>query len=162
MPRQVTYIELRIDSVEGYWRELIVPNVEECVRGQTPRTVFNAAVALWHLIDWVWHEEHPDEDTRNNPIYDTYRKQLLSKCLELAWLGDIADAGKHRGLGRKTVSTGLLPLPDAEGGMAIFVMEHYNPMERDFGTAVNIREVLDTVIQFWRAKLVDKDLPSPF
>jgi hypothetical protein len=50
--------------------------------------------------DWIWHEEHPGEDTQNNPDYIKFRKDRFHDCPELALIRDAADAGKHRGLGR--------------------------------------------------------------
>ena len=53
--RVVTYIDINLNSVETYWNDLIIPSVQDFRNSPSPRTVFSAAHAVWHLHDWVWH-----------------------------------------------------------------------------------------------------------
>jgi hypothetical protein len=60
----------------------------------------NASIYAWQVHDWIWHEEHAGEDTQNNLDYTNFRKDRFRDCPDLALIRDVADAGKHRGLGR--------------------------------------------------------------
>jgi hypothetical protein len=95
----VTYIDMGLNSVEAYWNGLVVPNVRAYQTEPSPPSLFNAAQSVWHLHDWIWHDRNPGKDS-SGPGFRAYRSDLLSACPELGWLRDIADAGKHRGLGR--------------------------------------------------------------
>jgi len=162
--RVVTYVDLRVYTVAQYWAELLIPNVKAFLRDPSSLTVFNAALSTWHLVDWVWHERNPDEDTQRNGRFNDYRKLLLTACPDLVLLRDIAEAGKHRGLGRSGVSTaGLLALQLRQQRTTFYVLRDYDPKETDHGTAENFRDILKRALEFWRTtELKDQNLPSPF
>jgi len=63
--------------------------------------VFAAALSVWHLHDWVWHECNPEENSGIS-AFKIYQGGLLAACPELKSLRGVADAGKHRGLNRST------------------------------------------------------------
>src|ERR1700722_11133596 len=106
--RVVTYIDLNINSVDEYWSQIIVPSVQTLRNTPSRATVFSAALSSWDLHDWVWHEQNPGQNSRGS-AFDTYQRDLLAACPQLGWLRDIADAGKHRGLGRLPQVTGAEP-----------------------------------------------------
>ena len=97
---KVQYVDIGLGSVEDYWREIVTPAVRDCRGVPSTRSAFQAAHAVWHLHDWVWHHRNKGHDTRHNLDYRKFQKDLLKACPELGRLRDIADAGKHRGLGR--------------------------------------------------------------
>jgi hypothetical protein len=160
--RVVTYIDIKLNSVEEYWSELVVPNVREFRREPSPPSLFNAALAIWHLHDWVWHDRNPGQDSRG-AAFNTYRNDLLTACPELGWLRDIADAGKHRGLGRLPevkgaepreihgVLTPMIPLTQTIKGH-FFVLND--------GTIQRVDTVLNAAIQFSQTQLPGR-LPPP-
>jgi hypothetical protein len=86
--RVVTYVDINLNSVEDYWNQLIVPDVEAFRRAPSPRSVFQAAHSVWHLHDWVWHDRNPGMNSRG-AVFDTYRSQLFADCPELSWLRDV-------------------------------------------------------------------------
>src|SRR5258708_28288530 len=104
----VTYIDINLNSVEAYWGELVLPNAKQFQSEPSPRSLFNVASSVWHLSDWVWHDRNPGQDSRGT-AWIAFRDQILSHCPQLGWLGDIADAGKHRGLGRLPEVKGAEP-----------------------------------------------------
>jgi hypothetical protein len=59
-----------------------------------------ASIPAWHVIEWIWHEQHPGEDTQHNDKYQKFQSEIVGDCPELDWVRDVADASKHCGLGR--------------------------------------------------------------
>jgi hypothetical protein len=163
--RVVTYIDINLNSIEQYWGELVVPNAQAFQSEPSPRTLFNVASSVWHLHDWVWHDRNPGIDSRGL-AFDAYRMNLLGACPELGWLRDIADAGKHRGLGRLPDVKGAEP--KIVGGSSYLVLGFPGPNVLKFFLVFNDRslqavdEVLRTAVEFWRTDLKPKDLASPF
>jgi hypothetical protein len=161
--RGVTYIDMGLNSIEAYWGALIVPNVRAFQTEPSPPSLFNAAHSVWHLHDWVWHDRNPGVDSRGS-AFEKFRADLLAACPELGWLRDIADAGKHRGLGRLPEVKGaeprvvgsLLPLGIPVGGTLKFFLVLND------GSVEPLDAVLRTAIEFWHQDLHTKDLPSPY
>jgi hypothetical protein len=121
---------------------------------------------VWHLTDWVWHDKHRGQDSKG-PEFDAYRNRLLKKCPGLGWLRDVAEAGKHRGLGRKSLEVagaeqhrphlGALGQFGLGGGPVSYVLVLEDGSHQDFA------EVLRKATDFWRTdELKKKNLPSPF
>jgi hypothetical protein len=164
--RVVTYIDINLNSVEQYWNDLVFPSAQTFQTNPSPRTLFHAATSVWHLHDWVWHDRNPGQDSHGS-AFISYRAILLVACPELGWLRDIADAGKHRGLGRLPEVKGaepqnvggfasglLLGMPTGEVLKFFLVLND--------GSKQAVDEVLRTAIEFWRSDLKAKNLPSPY
>jgi hypothetical protein len=162
--RVVTYVDINLNSVEAYWGELVVPNAKQFQSEPSPRSLFNVASSVWHLSDWVWHDRNPGQDSRGM-AWIAFRNQMLAACPQLGWLGDIADAGKHRGLGR---------LPEVKGAGPQFVLntamflagvpshdQKYFLILND-GSKAAVDEILREAIEFWLTELKNKALPSPY
>jgi hypothetical protein len=161
----VTYVDIGLNSIDDYWNELAVPSVREFYANPSARSAFQAANALWHLHDWVWHELNPGQDS-SGPEFIAYRNGLIAACPELAWLRDIADAGKHRGLGRSSVEVkeavpGLMPghsmtMTGVGGGIRpVFTLTLNNESKQDVGAT------LKKAVDYWQTELADRKLPSP-
>jgi hypothetical protein len=163
--RVVTYIDINLNSVEAYWGELVVPNAKQFQSEPSPRSLFNAATSVWHLHDWVWHDRNPGQDSHGS-AFNSYRANLLGDCPELGWLRDIADAGKHRGLGRLPEVKGAEPMVGGGGNMLMVgvgggrVLKYF--LVFNDGSKHPVDEVLRTAIEFWRGDLKAKSLPSPY
>jgi hypothetical protein len=114
----------------------------EPTRGKAIMACFPA----WHIQDWIWHQQHPGEDTRNNSDYQLFQQQLFADCPELQWIRDVADAGKHRGLGRQSVEV-------REVKSAWPLNATPLTMTLGDGTQHAFADVLDYVIQFWQAEI---------
>jgi hypothetical protein len=141
----VQYVDFGFTSAREFWTEVVLLAYEcfkaEPTRGKAIMTCFPAC----HILDWIWHQQHPGEDTRNNNDYRVFQQQLFANCPELQWIRDVADAGKHRGLGRQSVEVrevkGTWPLNATPLTMTL-----------DDGTQHHFSDVLECVIEFWRAK----------
>src|SRR5712671_4945607 len=152
--RVVTYIDINLNSVDAYWGEIVAPTVQAFRTEPSPRSGFHAAHSVWHLHDWVWHERNPGQDSRGQ-AFDSYRSTLLTACPELGWLRDIADAGKHRGLGRLPEVKGaqpqmigsLLPLGIPAGGVLKFFLVLND------GSTQDVDQILRVAIEFWQTDL---------
>jgi hypothetical protein len=99
----VKYIDLGLNSVSDYWNTVLLPPVSSYVGVATPLAGFQSAAAVWHLNEWVWHENAPGQTIKCSDYFD-FREDLLARCPELGLLRDVADATKHRGLDRATTT----------------------------------------------------------
>jgi len=161
----VTYIDFGLNSVAELWDRLIVPGVRAFVQEPSARSAFEAALSLWHLHDWVWHERHPDEDNHGSRS-NAYRTWLLAACPELGWLRDVADADKHRGFGSNHTVGGAEP-HSVSGtaqrlmGVSVGGRVAYFLVMND-GSHHDLAAVLQAAVELWRIELADKNLRSPF
>lgn len=163
--RVVTYIDFGLNSVNEYWAKLVVPSIEAFRKAPSAPTVFQASQAVWHLHDWVWHDRNPGQDSHGS-AFTTYRNALITACPELGWLRDIADAGKHRGLGRLPEVKGAEP--HMVGGGTFLLLGVGNGGVLRFFLVLNdnskqeVEAVLRAATEFWCAELKANSLPSPF
>lgn len=160
----VTYIDANLNSIPEYWGQLVAPAVAEYRTQPSPRTAFAAALNLWHLHDWVWHDRNPGQDSHGT-AFNAFRADLLNKCPELGWLRDLADASKHRGLGRLPEVVGAAPatvggvlamrLRIARGGRrALFLI-------LNDGSRQDLLHVIGAAATFWTRELQPLDLRDP-
>jgi hypothetical protein len=98
--KSVSYIDFGFKNAEQFWTEIVLPAYERFTSNPTRQHAMEASVQAWHVQDWIWHEQHPGEETKHNDIYNKFKKQNLQDCPQLAWICDVADASKHRGLSR--------------------------------------------------------------
>jgi hypothetical protein len=160
----VTYIDFGLNSVEEAWGQWVVPNVQAYRRAPSASSVANAAIPLWHLHDWVWHEQYPGQNSRGAK-FDAYRDDLLKRCPQLGWLRDVADASKHRGLGRQTEVKGAEPhhvLSALYAATGVPFSELTFFLVLNDGSIQNMNAVLRNAVDFWLDELKAKNLPSPF
>jgi hypothetical protein len=84
-----------------FWVEVVLSSYEQFRAEPNRANAITASGHAWHVHEWIWHEQHPGDETRDNDDYKNFRTRLFDDCPELAWIRDVADAGKHRGLGRR-------------------------------------------------------------
>jgi hypothetical protein len=143
--KMVRYVDFGFTSAEEFWTEVVLP-AYECFKAEPTRgKAIMACFPAWHIQDWIWHQQHPGEDTHNNNDYRQFQHQLYANCPELQWIRDVADAGKHRGLGRQSVE-----VREVKSAWAL----NATPLTMTLGDGTQhaFADVLDCVIQFWRAK----------
>lgn len=158
----VRYVEIGLGSVEDYWREIVTPAVRDCRGVASTRSAFQAAHAVWHLHDWVWHERNPNQDA-SGTAFDACYKAMLTNCPALGWLRDIANAGKHRGLSRGTPRVALaeqqwLSRGSDGSGSVQSPLPVFNIKLTD-GTWKDVNALLQAAIDYWCREL---NFPSPF
>jgi hypothetical protein len=98
--KTVDYIDFGITSAKQFWEEVALPAYDKFQNQPTPPNAINVSLHAWHVHEWIWHEHHPGINTRSNPEYKQFLQKITQECHELTWIRDVADAGKHRGLGR--------------------------------------------------------------
>lgn len=157
--RSVLYVDFGFTSAKEFWREVGMPAYGRFTATQNRGTAIEASTHAWHVIEWVWHDNNPGADTQGNQTFVAFRDGLIAACPELAWVRDIAEAGKHRGLGRSGVVVGSVdtrkpaavtfggtPVTFAGqagvfgGGLTILMLD---------GMQYQVAPVLATVIAFW-------------
>jgi len=141
--RAVQYVDFGFTSAQEFWAEVVLP-AYECFKAEPTRgKAIMACFPAWHIQDWIWHQQHPGEDTRNNNDYQLFQQHLFANCPELHWIRDVADAGKHRGLGRQAVEVrevkGTWPL-----NATPLTIKLTDQTEHDFA------DVLSRVIEYWQ------------
>jgi hypothetical protein len=99
----VRYIDFGYTSAAEFWSEVVLSAYERFKEHHNRQNAIDVSVHAWQVHEWIWHENNPGEDTRGNADYTKFKENLLKSCPELAWIRDVADAGKHRGLGRSDV-----------------------------------------------------------
>ena len=161
----VKYVDIDLSSVDAYWREIVMPSVQAFRGVSSARTVLQAAHAVWHLHEWVWHERNPGTDA-SGKRFDHFRRRILTTCPELGWLRDITDAGKHRGLNRSTVGVKaaekhMLERGDDGSGTTSSPIPVHIVALTD-GSRHHVDAVLQAAIKFWLSELKNSNLPSPF
>ena len=141
--RQRALRGFRLYSAREYWTEVAEPACHRFINDESRGNAIAAFLLLWPLHDWLWHEQHPGEDTRKSKGYDAFRQQLFASCPELAWLRDVADAGKHRGLGRANVQVREVAKTWPRNTQPL-------TMVLDNGTEHNITDVLLRIVEYFR------------
>lgn len=159
--RQVRYVDFGFTSAKEFWREVGMPAYGRFTATPNRQTAIDASTHAWHVNEWVWHDNNPGVDTQGNQTFVVIRDGLITACPELAWVRDIAEAGKHRGLGRpgkvQGVSIGTTQLVGADDSFLVDSEGRYLAGAGDLeieltdGTRHQAATVLATVIAFWEA-----------
>ena len=161
--RTVTYIDMKLNSVEEYWKEIIIPAIQTVRSANTPSpsAVFQSAIGVWHL-----HDERNLGQNSCGAAFDIYRNQLIAACPEFGWLRDVADASKHRGLGLIPEVAGaepqmVMPPYVIGGGLIVSPRLTFVPILSD-GSRVKLDSVLRAACDFWMKDIHGNKLKSPF
>ena len=159
----VNYVDIGLNSVEEYWSHVVIPNLQAFRASPAPNSAYLAALSLWHLQDWVWHDQNPGLHGERR-AFEKFRKKLLKACPELGWLGDIANAGKHRGLRLPAIVKGAAPDLMPKSNMTIGGTSGFMEMvtlKLDDGSKQDVGATLQKAVDFWRDQLKAKNLPAP-
>jgi len=160
-------VKLGLTSAKEYWAEIVLPAYAQFQAEPNRANAVNAAVTAWHVHEWIWHEQRPGGDT--SETLPSFRKTLFDECHEMHWIRDVADASKHRKLGRssppgkrkdvqRVASEARLvgslnsgPLNTMAMNEACLVRSPLAIMLTD-GSTYGFGEVLSHVIDYWRTK----------
>lgn len=159
--RSVRYIDFGYTSAREYWDEIGVPAHQRFLAAQNRQEAIGASFPAWHVHERVWHESNPGSETQGNISYYAFRDRLTKECPELAWVRDIADAGKHRGLGRpghvRRVSMGESSLLTRRDGSYVTLRDGSRltlraglEIELTDGASHLVATVLNIVAAFWQ------------
>jgi hypothetical protein len=141
--KTVQYVNFGFTSAKEYWDEVLLPAYERFNAEPSRGNAIMASLPAWHIQDWIWHQQHPGTDTRNSKDYTQFHDKLFDDCPELAWIRDVADAGKHCGLGRPTleVREAVNTWPLNTTPLTITLND---------GTTQDFADVLSRVVEYWR------------
>jgi hypothetical protein len=139
---KVRYVDFGFTSAREYWAEVAEPAYNRFINDESRGNAIAAFLLLSPLPDWLWHDQHPGEDTRNKD-YEIFRQQLFANCPELSWLRDVADAGKHRGLGRSSLQVREVAKSWPRNTQPLTIV-------LDDGTEHNIADILARVVEYFR------------
>lgn len=160
--RTVQYVDFGITTARQYWDENVVTSFETFKNAPNRTHAINASMPAWHVHEWIWHEKYPGKDTRQNAEYRRFQGDLINACPELAWIRDVADAGKHRGLGRPAdvqrvasemsmvYGSGTAPSGSRPSGGGLLVRRPLTITLTD-GSNLEFEVVLSRVLEYWRA-----------
>lgn len=161
--KTVQYVDFGFTSAREFWAELVIPAYERFTAQPNRANAITASGHAWHVHEWIWHDEHVGDDTRNSIPYKTFQKTLIDQCPELAWIRDVADAGKHRGLGRpaevRRVASGTRLVAGPLGGMPLGATPLGGGIVETTPLCITLTdssphdfaEVLSRVMDYWRA-----------
>lgn len=165
--RPVIYVDLGYTSATEFWTDNVLPAYYRYQEARDRQTALDVSVHLWHLHEWVWHENNYGQDTQGNVAYKAYLANLLAACPALAWVRDIANAGKHRGLGsphppvvqRAMQSPNLLTLDARPITLDGVPLSLGNTLEIELvdGSRRAVCDILLSVMVYWKAHF---DMPT--
>lgn len=171
--RNVLYVDFGYATAREMWEEVGLVAYQRFTGGQSRANAVEAAVHAWHIHEWAWHEANPGIDTQRNPAYRAFRDNLFTTCPELAWVRDIADAAKHRGLGRPADVQRVNPpvagkalllggkLWSVGGGKILMAGGVGLTIELTDGSRHAVADVLANVIAFWQEYFEKASLQHP-
>ena len=156
--RNPNYIDIGYQTAQEIWDEIVLASAGRFKTDPTRAHAMACAIYVTHFLDWVFHEKFQGQDTRGNPTYGAFKATHHKACAELAWLQDLANVAKHRGLSgatlvRKLDGKGL----HSEGeifdqfGSRPHVSESPLELELVDGTRHRLDEVVARAITYWRA-----------
>jgi hypothetical protein len=156
-----------VGDAKSFFERFALPNVRDFEASPAnERLGLNAALMLGHMCEWYWYDSHPDKNPRCPDYNDGFLPGLYRECPELKWLADIAEATKHRGIGRGTHSiTRVSTLAGRHGVGGVGVGMGYNvagavgsgtPELRvycDDDTSHWLGDIIEAVKNYWISKL---------
>ena len=83
--KTVQYVDFGFAFAREFWVELVIPGYERFIGQPNRANAITASGHAWHVHEWIWHDQHPGDDTRNSIPYKTFQKTLIDQCPELAW-----------------------------------------------------------------------------
>ena len=160
----INYVDLGFTSARQFWIEVALPAYERFMMAPSGRTAIEAATHAWHIHEWLWHEL-PGPKTNSELV--GYCNRITSECPELAWVRDIAEAGKHRRLKRPSVAVtraAQMPNPVTFNGEPLT----FNGEPITLGTILKIElkdmsvhdveDVLAKTVMFWEGKFASSPI----
>ena len=101
---KLIFVDVGISDAREWWNRIVVPSVESFQEKPSIQTGMASASSLWHTHEWIWYDQHPNENTWKSQAYKDFCTRIMTDCPELDWLHDLTNIGKHRGLTRSAPS----------------------------------------------------------
>ena len=164
-PKPVKYVDFGYRSASEFWHEVGLAAYRRFLSRPSRATAIEVALHAWHILEWVWHDENPGVSSRD-PRFAKFRDDVTQELPELVWLNDIADASKHRGLGRNTpavvvqrLGSEMSGLVDASGSYLVdasgnwLASEGPLQIELEGGNIQDVGEILAKAVDFLQSRL---------
>ena len=136
----------------------MLPAYERFKATPNRQSAIEASILAWHVHEWIWHQQHPGEESIQ--AFRKFQAEMIEKCSALAWVRDVADASKHRGLSRpkkvqrverkvrvvgplNTYALNTMPLNSMRSIATLSIV-------LNDGTSHRFAEALSQVINYWR------------
>jgi hypothetical protein len=127
-----------ITSPTQFWNQIVIPNRADFLNRRTARTAFNLAQCLWAVTEWVWYNwPGPGQPPTKK---EDYVEDHIRRCVNLAYVQDIAEAAKHCHLRRATVQTAS-------------INEETLEITLKGGVKLQMDDVLESVFAYWPKEL---------
>ena len=157
----VRFIDFGYSTAREFWNDVTCPAFARFAATPTKQHAIESALSAWHVVDWLWHDGQAERDKAG------FQQRLIAACPELAWVRDVAEGGKHRGLHRtnvdvKSVERGVenVMWKNDAGEDITWVSASGQPMQwttlgplaivLNDGTTRPLSDVLRVVIDYWR------------
>ena len=157
----LTFPALGYHSGHEYWDLVVKPAYLRFAKMPNRASANAAAKEAWRFHEWIWYDRHT-EDTDNNPEYENFVANLISRCKELSLLRDVADSAKHPSLGRAMLKLKAVTSSEGPGGLSYEVspfgrtqttLRNTLQIELVDGTTQDFADALKATMNFWKAEL---------
>lgn len=149
--------DIGLNSASDYFHDVVSPAYNRFAQRQTRANALEFALGAWHLCERLWHDRGKLGDK------DRFAEALCAACdPELRLVHDLADAGKHHELRRKSVRLARIVGAENPGGIGEIAgplgqtrVEPQCTLEiEDFdGSCHPLPAALKHVIEFWRSEI---------
>src|ERR1700758_2828183 len=73
--KTVVDVDFGFTSAKQFWEEVVIPAFEAFKTAPNHANAIVASILAWQIHEWIWYEQHPGENTKNNrKEYDTFKK----------------------------------------------------------------------------------------
>jgi hypothetical protein len=157
----LTFPALGYHSGQEYWDLVVKPAYLRFVKMPNRASANAAAKEAWRFHEWIWYDRHTDE-IDNNPEYENFVANLISRCKELSLLRDVADSAKDPSFGRAMLKLKAVTGTEGPGGLSYEVspfgrtqttLRNSLQIELVDGTTQDFADALKATMDFWKAEL---------
>ena len=89
-------LSFNIRTTNDLFNKLLEEYKEFLKNSTSSRHAINCALTAWHLIDWIYHNDH--ELSKKYSELKEFQQELKSLCPSLQIMHDIANGSKHNSL----------------------------------------------------------------
>lgn len=163
-------VDIGISDARSFWKLVVIPTMEEFRTRPSIHIAIALVSSLWHLHEWRWYDQHPEEDIGKSNKAEAYRDKLIEECPALGWLKDLTNISKHRALsrGKLKVKRQLeISGRHGAGGYGLNVPMVVGSGKRELrvylgdGSAPWLDDVVEQAFAYWSDHFQSSNAPSP-
>jgi hypothetical protein len=132
--------------------ELLEYNYEQYRLDVTSKyAALDCAIIAWHMIDWMYWKENPNNNPKDKTALSTFRKQIIDDCKSLKYMCDIADGTKHFNLvSTRPTQTGALIGDFGSDYGRDFNQDCLWIIGAETEEKIYFEDAIEKVVKFWR------------